>query len=142
MLAHLPTVNALLNATSLGLLLLGFRAIKAGQRTRHKQRMLGAVAASGAFLVGYLTRLTLTGTHRFPEVGAVKTLYLAILFSHMLLAALVVPLVAALLLFAWRGRFDRHKRLARWVWPLWVYVSATGVVVYLMLYHLAPRLAS
>ena len=99
--------------------------------------MLGACASSALFLVGYLTRVALTGVHRFPGAGWLKGLYLAVLGSHTLLAAACAPLVLLTLYLALRGRFPVHRRFARVTLPIWVYVSATGVVVYLLLYHLA-----
>jgi putative membrane protein len=138
----LPSVNAALNLASATLLLLGWRAIRLGQRERHRALMLGAVAASALFLVGYLTRVALTGTHRFPAGGAWKAVYLAILGSHTLLAVAAAPMILRALFLALRGRFAEHRALARWTFPVWAYVSVTGVVVYLMLYHLAPGLAA
>lgn len=134
----LPTVNASLNALSAALLLAGWRAIRAGRRERHRALMLSALACSALFLVGYLTRIALTGTHRFPGGGALRAAYLALLGSHTLLAAAALPLVLRTLHLALRGRFDSHRRLARWTFPVWLYVSVTGVAVYLVLYHLAP----
>ncbi len=134
----LPTVNAALNATSAVLAVLGFRAIRAGRRETHRALMLAAVASSVLFLAGYLTRIALTGTHRFPGAGALRAAYLAILGSHTLLAALAAPLVLWTLSLALRMRFPDHRRIARWTLPVWLYVSVTGVAVYVMLYHLAP----
>jgi putative membrane protein len=134
----LPSVNATLNATSAVLLVLGFRAIRAGDRRRHRALMLAALGSSLLFLVSYVTRIALTGTHRFPGDGALRTAYLAVLGSHTLLAALAGPLVVATLVLALRGRFPSHRRIARVTLPVWLYVSVTGVVVYVMLYHLAP----
>jgi putative membrane protein len=134
----LPSVNATLNATSAVLLVLGFRAIRAGRRESHRALMLAAVASSVLFLAGYLTRIALTGTHRFPGGGALRAAYLAVLGSHTLLAALAAPLVLRTLFLAFRARFPDHRRIARWTLPVWLYVSVTGVVVYVMLYHLAP----
>jgi putative membrane protein len=134
----LPPVNAALNAGSALFLLAGWRAIRRGDRERHRRRMLGAVACSALFLVSYVTRLALTGTHRFPGGGALRATYLAVLGSHTVLAAAVVPLVAFVLAMALRGRFDRHRPAARIALPVWLYVSVTGVLVYAMLYHLAP----
>jgi len=136
----LPTVNATLNAASAALVVLGFRAIRRGRRERHRALMLAAVGCSTLFLAGYLTRMALTGTHRFPGEGALKALYLAVLASHTLLAALAAPLVLRTLFLALRGRFPDHRRIARVTLPVWLYVSVTGVVVYAMLYHLAPAL--
>lgn len=136
----LPAVNATLNASSAALVVLGFRAIRRGERARHRALMLAAVGCSIVFLAGYLTRMALTGTHRFPDVGAVKVVYLAVLLSHTVLAALAAPLVLRTLFLAFRERFPDHRRIARATLPVWLYVSVTGVVVYAMLYHLAPAL--
>ena len=136
----LPTLNAVLNAASATLVVLGFRAIRRGERERHRALMLAAVGCSVVFLASYLTRMALTGTHRFPDVGAVKTLYLAVLASHTVLAALAAPLVLRTLFLGLRARFPDHRRIARRTLPIWLYVSVTGVVVYVMLYHLAPAL--
>ena len=102
--------------------------------------MIAAISFSALFLVGYLTRTALTGTHRFPDAGWIRVVYLVILFSHMVLAAVVVPLVLSAVYYAVRDRFVTHKRIVRFACPIWVYVSVTGVIVYGMLYHLAPRL--
>lgn len=136
----LPHTNAVLNATSTMALCAGFIAIRRKRIALHRACMITAVVASAVFLAGYLTRFALTGTHRFPDVGTLKLVYLAILFSHMLLAIAVVPIVLRLLFLARRSRFAEHKKLARYGFPVWLYVSVTGVVVYAMLYHLAPRL--
>jgi putative membrane protein len=135
-----PFINACLNATSASLLLLGYQAIRAGKRDVHRQRMVAAFATSTVFLISYLLRFALTGTHKYPGNGWDKTLYLLILVSHMILAIAVVPLVLRSLFLAYRQRFAQHKRLVKFTWPIWMYVSVTGVVVYLMLYHLGPWL--
>lgn len=136
----LPAVNATLNAASATLVVLGFRAIRRGERERHRAFMLGAVGCSVLFLAGYLTRMALTGTHRFPDVGPLRVVYLAVLASHTVLAAAAGPLVLRTLFLALRRRFPDHRRIARATLPVWLYVSVTGVVVYAMLYHLAPAL--
>jgi putative membrane protein len=136
--AVLPTVNALLNATSAALLFLGWRAIRAGRPERHRALMLGACSSSVLFLAGYFTRIALTGTHRFPGGGALKALYLAVLASHTVLAALTLPLVLRTLQLSLGRRFPEHRRVARLTFPVWMYVSVTGVAVYVLLYHLAP----
>lgn len=133
----LPTVNASLNAISALLLVAGWRAIRAGRRERHRALMLAALGSSVLFLVGYLTRVAMTGTHRFPGTGWMKGAYLAVLGSHTVLAVVALPMVLRTLYLALRERFDEHKRAARWTFPVWTYVSVTGVVVYVMLYHLA-----
>ena len=131
----LPKLNAALNASSGVCLALGLHAIRSGQRETHRRFMLAACLASLAFLVGYLTRVALQGTHTFAGTGLVRTVYLAILISHMVLAAAVVPMVIRTLYLALRDRFDAHPRIARVTFPIWMYVSVTGVVVYVMLYH-------
>ncbi len=136
----LPTVNAALNALAFVLLGLGFAAIRRGDRERHRRLMLAACGASALFLVGYLTRLALTGTHRFPGDGPLKAAYLALLASHTVLAAFAAPLVLRTLFLALRDRFPDHRRIARATLPIWMYVSVTGVVVYVLLYHVAPGL--
>lgn len=135
----LPTVNAVLNGTSAVLLVAGFVAIRRGARERHRALMLAACACSVLFLAGYFTRIALTGTHRFPGDGALRAAYLAVLLSHTVLAAAAGPLVLRTLFLAFRARFPDHRRIARATLPVWLYVSVTGVVVYVMLYHLAPR---
>mgnify|MGYP001559098435 CR=1 FL=1 len=135
---RLAALNAVLNATSGVLLYAGLRAIKTGRRRLHWQCMTAAFAVSAIFLASYLTRVYVSGTHRFPGSGALKIAYYAILFSHMLLAA-TVPFLAVrtIWLSAKKKDFPRHVRIARITWPVWMYVSVTGVIVYVMLYHLA-----
>ena len=133
--ALLARTNATLNLSSGVLLLIGWVFIRRGDVRRHRLSMLGAVATSSLFLVFYVTRFTITGTHSFAGVGAAKTIYLGILFSHMILAVLIVPCVLRLLYLVWKERFQDHRRLARWVFPAWLYVSITGFVVYVLLYH-------
>jgi putative membrane protein len=136
----LPPLNALLNAASGSLLLLGWRAIRRGDRERHRRLMIGAVGVSAVFLASYLTRVALTGTHRFPGDGWVRGLYLVVLVSHTLLAAAAAPMALRSLFLGVKGRFEAHRRIARITFPIWLYVSVTGVVVYVMLYQVAPRL--
>jgi putative membrane protein len=133
----LPTVNATLNATSAVLLFVAWRAIKAKHIAVHRAFMLAAVATSALFLVCYLIRVAATGTHVYPRHDFTRPIYLAILGSHTVLAATVPFLVARALYLALRGRFDAHRRIARVTFPIWMYVSVTGVVVYVMLYHVA-----
>ncbi len=136
----LPSVNAALNATSAVLLLAGFVAIRRRAWKVHRALMISACTSSVIFLAGYFTRLALTGTHRFPGGGALKTVYLGVLLSHTLLAAVAAPLVLRTVFLAARARFPDHRRIARATLPVWMYVSVTGVVVYVMLYHLAPAM--
>lgn len=137
-LSDLPTVDAALNATSAVLLTLGFIFIRRGNVRAHKACMLSAVGTSTVFLACYLTYHYFHGTTRFAGQGAVRPLYFAILISHTVLAAAIVPLVVTTLYRALRGRFELHRRIAHWTLPTWLYVSVTGVVVYWMLYHLYP----
>ena len=132
----LPTVNAVLNCTSAVLLGLGYHCIRRRQVAAHRACMLGAFAVSVLFLVSYLTYHAQVGSVRFPGTGTLRVLYLTILVSHSLLAAVVPPLAVLTVYRALRGQVDRHRRVARWTLPIWLYVSVTGVVVYLMLYHL------
>lgn len=142
----MPSINAALNATAAVLLMAGYVAIRLRRIDAHRRLMIGAFLASMLFLASYLTyhvlRQQATGSAhtRFPAVGPVRTVYLAVLLTHLVLALPVVPLAIVTLLRGWRGRLDRHVRIARWTLPIWLYVSATGVLVYWMLYHLAPRL--
>jgi uncharacterized membrane protein YozB (DUF420 family) len=131
----LAAVNASLNATSAVALATGFVFIKRKVVDRHRRAMLTAVGASALFLVFYVARVLLTGTHEFAGVGMAKTVYLSILFSHMVLAVLVLPFVLRLIWLARKERFTEHRRLARFVFPVWAYVSVTGLLVYILLYQ-------
>lgn len=133
---HLPTLNALLNTTSAILLGRGYFLIRRRRIEAHKQTMLAALCVSAAFLVSYLVYHYNVGSVRFQHTGAIRTVYLSILLTHTVLAAAVAPLALVTVWRAWKGRFDKHRRLARITLPIWLYVSVTGVVVYLMLYHL------
>ncbi len=131
-----PALNAILNGTSAALLSVGYRFIRRKQVTRHRICMVAAVATSSVFLVSYLYYHWHVGSVRFQGTGWVRPLYFTILISHTLLAASLVVLVPITLARALRQRFDRHRAIARWTLPIWMYVSVTGVVIYLMLYHL------
>ena len=132
----LPALNAGLNATSAVLLATGYVLIRRGRRQAHKRVMLTALVSSALFLTSYLVYHAQVGSVRFRVQGAVRTLYFTILLTHTVLAVVIVPLVAMTLVPALRGRFDKHRRLARITLPLWAYVSVTGVVIYWMLYRL------
>lgn len=138
-LADLPALNAGLNTASTVLLLLGFRFIRRQQRTAHRNCMLAATGTSVLFLVSYVTYHTQAGRTVFADPAWFRPIYLAILVTHTLLAMAIVPLVLTTLAFAGLRRFDRHRRLARWTWPIWLYVSVTGVVIYLLLYQIFPQ---
>ncbi|CAN5915930.1 hypothetical protein BH11MYX2_BH11MYX2_21290 [soil metagenome] len=137
-----PAINAALNLTSFVLLLMGRMAIARGDEALHKKRMLAAFTTSSIFLVSYLIRFATTGAHKYPGHGFDKIFYLVMLISHMILAVVLVPFLINALRQALRGNIEKHKRLVAFVWPVWVYVSVTGVLIYLMLYHLAPALHS
>lgn len=145
----LAKVNAGLNFSALLLLLVGYgkirSALRSGEATeragyiaQHERFMKLAFLTSALFLVSYLTRYYLTGSHAFPGSSLVRTVYLVILVSHMILAVATVPLVLRTLFLAREKRFAKHRGLARWTFPIWLYVSVTGVVVYVLLYHVAP----
>ena len=131
-----PAINAALNGTCVVLLIAGRVAIARRDQEAHRRYMLGAFAASTVFLISYLIRFATTGAHRYPGDGLDKIVYLLVLFSHMALAVVLVPLVIQALRHALRADFARHLRIVRWGWPIWMYVSVTGVIVYFMLYHL------
>ena len=136
--SFLPHLNAVLNSTSALLLLAGFRFIRRGQILAHRNCQVSAVITSTLFLISYLTYHYHHGATRFAGQGLVRPLYFTILITHTILAVVIVPLIVVTLYRAARGDFIRHRRIARWTLPLWLYVSVTGVIVYLMLYHLYP----
>ena len=134
---HLPTLNAILNATAATLLVIGYVLIRRGNRQRHKQVMLAALLCSAAFLVSYLYYHYQVGSVHFEGEGTVRTVYLGILLTHTVLAAAVPPLAIVTVVRGLRERYDRHRKIARVTLPIWLYVSVTGVVVYWMLYRMS-----
>ncbi len=134
----LPALNAALNAAAATLLVMGHASIRRGRVSRHRAYMTGALGVSTLFIVSYVLYHAEVGSVRFTEGGWPRVLYFAVLTTHVPLAAAVVPLALLTMRRALRGEFDRHVRLARWTYPIWVYVSVTGVMVYLMLYHVWP----
>jgi uncharacterized membrane protein YozB (DUF420 family) len=134
--ADLPAVNAFLNATSGVLLTIGYLLIRRGRWRQHRAVMLSAFGASVLFLISYVIYHANAGSRRFPGTGAIRTVYFVILITHVILAAAIVPLALVTLSRGLRERFDRHVRIARWTLPIWLYVSVTGVIVYLMLYQI------
>jgi uncharacterized membrane protein YozB (DUF420 family) len=132
----LPALNALLNTTSAVLLAAGYRLIRQGRREGHRKAMTAALAVSALFLASYLVYHAQVGSVKFTKTGWVRPVYFTVLISHTVLAACVAPMALVTVWRAWKGRFERHRRLARITLPLWLYVSVTGVIVYLMLYHL------
>ncbi len=147
--AHsLPTLNALLNATATALLIYGYVLIKQRRETAHKRAMIAALVMSVLFLASYLVHHSIvlketgSGSVPFGGAGAVRYVYYAILIPHVILAAAVPFLALATIYLGLRDRRDAHRRLAWWTFPIWLYVSVTGVVIYLMVYHLYPAAAS
>jgi uncharacterized membrane protein YozB (DUF420 family) len=131
----LPTLNAILNATATVLLVTGWLLIRARRRAAHRAVMIAALACSALFLASYLVYHAQVGSVRFGGVGTIRTVYLTILLTHTVLAAAVPVLAVLTVLRAWRGDFARHRTIARWTLPIWLYVSVTGVVVYWLLYR-------
>lgn len=139
-LEHLPAVNACFNGLSTLLLLLGFAFIRQGRKAAHRNCMVGALASSACFLAGYLTyHFAVHTVTRFSNPAWFRPIYLAILLSHTVLAVAVLPLVFMTVLRAARQQFEAHRAVARWAWPIWLYVSITGVVIYLLLYQIYPQ---
>jgi putative membrane protein len=136
--SDLPAVNASLNALSAIFLIAGFRFIRRKNVPAHQRCMLSAVVTSTLFLICYVTYHVKAGRTVFPH-NWFRPIYLVLLTSHTLLAVTIVPMVIITLSRALRERFDLHKKIARWTWPLWIYVSVTGVVIYLLLYQVFPQ---
>ncbi len=133
--SDLPALNATLNAVSAAFLLIGYIFIRRGDRTLHKRCMLGALTASALFLISYVIYHANVGSRPFTGQGIVRVVYFAVLITHVVLAAVILPLALVTAARALRSQFDRHVRIARWTLPIWLYVSVTGVVIYLMLYQ-------
>lgn len=134
----LPLLNAGLNGTSGVLLAVGYVFIRRRQAERHRFCMLFAFGLSALFLVSYVVYHAVAGSTSFTGQGWIRPVYFTILISHIILAALVLPLVLTTLYRAWQGTFVQHRRIARWTFPIWLYVSISGVLVYVLLHHL-PR---
>ena len=133
----LPTVNAVLNSTSAVLLVIGYALIRRRRVAAHRAVMIAAFSCSVLFLISYLTYHFQVGSVRFQGTGAIRTVYFTVLLTHTVLAAAVPFLAVITLVRALRERFDRHRAIARWTLPIWLYVSVTGVAVYWMLYRMA-----
>jgi len=138
--SDMPGLNATLNGISAVLLTLGFIFIKSGNKTAHRNCMVAAFCTSSIFLVSYVThKILIHGKHtKLGADGLLQTVYYVMLFSHVVLAMAIVPLVLVTIFRAKRGDFDAHKRIARWTWPIWMYVSVTGVLIYFFLYQWWP----
>jgi putative membrane protein len=131
----LPTLNATLNSIAGVLLLSGYIAIKKGHKELHKKLMFSALLVSAAFLTSYLIYHYQVPSKKFPDLGIIKTIYLIILIPHIILAAVMVPMILKTFWHAWRQEWEKHKKIAKITFPIWMYVSVTGVLVYLMLYQ-------
>lgn len=138
---QLPALNACLNGLSAVLLLLGWINIRRGNMAVHRAFMITALVTSTLFLASYLTYHFQAGTTHFRSTGWIRALYFTILISHTVLAVVIVPLVLVTVVRAARGRFVGHRKVARITWPLWMYVSVTGVIIYFLLYHVDPHMA-
>jgi uncharacterized membrane protein YozB (DUF420 family) len=136
----LPIINACLNSISAILLVLGYRAIKRQDKAKHILCMKSAFCVSSVFLICYLFLHYFKGSTAFPDLGWIKTAYLVILIPHILLAAGMLPLIFLTFFHAYKENWEKHKKIARWTFPIWLYVSVTGVVIYLMIYQIAPFL--
>jgi len=132
----LPALNASLNATSFVLLVTGWLLIKSGRREAHKWCMIAALAVSALFLTSYVIYHLNVGSVPFQKTGWIRTVYFAVLIPHVILAAAIVPMILVTVSRALSNRFDKHKKIARITLPLWLYVSVTGVIVYVMLYQM------
>ena len=134
--SDLPALNATLNATSAVLLTTGWILIRRGRIAQHRAVMIAAVCTSALFLISYLVYHAQVGSVPFTKQGPIRAVYFTILLTHTVLAVAIVPMVLVTLTRGLRARYERHRRIARWTMPIWLYVSVTGVVVYLMLYQM------
>ncbi len=132
----MPHFHALLNSLSILLMGIAFRAIRGGRREEHRRFMLIAIGVMVVFVISYAIYHSRVGITPFAGQGWIRSVYYTILITHVLMAVVALPLVPTTLYLAWRGRLERHRRLARWTLPIWFYVSCTGLVVYGMVYHL------
>ncbi len=136
--SDLPTLNAILNSISAVLLITGYTFIRRSRITAHRICMVSAFVTSTFFLISYLTYHYYHGSTKFQGQGTARILYFTILVTHTILAAVIVPMILITFARALRGDFGKHRAIARWTFPLWLYVSVTGVIVYLMLYRIYP----
>ena len=134
----LPHLNGALNATSFIFLVAGYLFIRRKNIAAHRASMLGALTASSLFLISYVVYHASAGSRPFTGTGLIRPVYFFILITHIVLAVVIVPLVIITVRNAFKERIEKHRRIARWTWPIWIYVSITGLVVYFLLYHLYP----
>lgn len=135
----LPTLNAILNLTAAILLITGHRMLRKGKIDLHRKCMTWAFVMSCVFLVSYLTYHSLFGSRSFWGTGLIRTVYLSILATHTVCAAVIVPMAILTLVRGLKRQDGKHRKIARWTYPLWVYVSVTGVIIYVMLYGIRPE---
>ncbi|NUM81910.1 DUF420 domain-containing protein [bacterium] len=133
---ELPTLNAILNSISAILLLLGYFLIKKKNRSAHKKVMIAALMTSGMFLTSYLIYHFEAGSVPYPHYDWTRVIYFAILIPHVILAMIMTPFIVIAVWHAFHDHYDKHRKLVHWVWPVWMFVSASGVVVYWMLYRM------
>ncbi len=136
--SDLTHVNAALNAATIVFLGMGLWFILRGERQRHRAAMLAALTVSGAFLITYLIYHFNAGLAKFGGEGLIRPIYFTVLALHVLAATIITPLVPVTVFRALAGRYDRHRKIARWTWPLWMYVAVSGVIVYIMAVHIYP----
>jgi putative membrane protein len=134
--SDLPGVNATLNLISAALLLIGRIQIRNDRADRHHRFMIAALVSSGLFLISYGIYHSAVGSVPYQRFDWTRPIYFTVLIPHVILAGLMVPFILLAVYYAFRRKFDSHRRLVRWVWPVWMFVSVSGIVVYLMLYHL------
>ena len=138
-LSDLPHLNAILNSLSTLFLVTGYVFIRKGRQTAHRNCMVTAFIVSSAFLTSYLIYHFNVPPVKFRDPAWFKPIYLLILLTHVVLAVVIVPMIFITFFHALKGRFEKHKRMARWTWPLWLYVSVTGVLIYFLLYRIFPQ---
>ncbi len=138
LIAVLPPIQASLNVTAATLMSVGFYFIRRGNRSAHKVCMISALAVSTLFFIFYLYYHSQVGNIPFAGQGMIRPIYFSVLITHVLLAAAIVPLVITTVSFVLRGRFQKHRKVARWTLPIWLYVSVTGVLIYLLAFHIYP----
>ncbi len=138
-LSDLPAVNAGLNSLAAALLTAGYVFIKRGNKTAHRNCMIGALSASALFLCCYLYYHFHAGRTVFKDPAWFRPIYLTILLTHTILAVVIVPMVLMTVSRAFKAQFELHKKIARWTWPIWMYVSVTGVLIYFLLYQIFPQ---
>jgi len=133
--SNLPTINAILNGISTVFLILGFIQIRKGNQTRHKNMMISALVSSALFLISYVIYHYSAGSVPYPYHDWTRPVYFIFLIPHIILAAVMAPFILAAVYFAVKGNFTSHKKITRWLWPVWIFVSTSGIVIYLMLYR-------